>query len=146
MRTIAVLAVLALVVSSGCLSGVGDPIGENTPESETSTIATPSETTHNSKDMEGYLEIEIVDEVPDDATVVDANNETIRNVTVVQRAIENATTTEQNVTVHVTGEQVLEVEEGLGELPWYSGGRENPSGNYIRKNDRVVAVYLKVLA
>jgi hypothetical protein len=95
--------------------------------------------------MEGYLEVEIVNEVPDDTTVVDASNETIRNVTVAQQAIENATTTRQNVTVHVTGEQVLETEKALAELPWYRG-RDAPDGNYVRKNGKVVVVYLKVLA
>lgn len=145
MRTIAAIVLLALVVSSGCLSVIGDSIDENTPGDKTSTTATTAETTSNPENLEGYLEVEIVDEVPDDATVVGANNETIRNVTVVQQAIENATTTEQNVTVHVTGEQVLRVEKALAELPWYSG-RENSNGHYMRKDDTVVVVYLKVLA
>lgn len=145
MRTTAAIVLVVLIVRSGCLSGVGDPIGENTTENQTSTTTAPPETTPNPENMEGYLEVEIVSEVPDDATVVDASNETIRNVTVVQQAIENATTTRQNVTVHVTGEQVLETEKALAELPWYRG-RDAPDGNYVRKNGKVVVVYLKVLA
>lgn len=127
------IVLLVIVASSGCLSGTGD-----TPNNS----STPVETT-TPGEIEGYLMAYTVSEVPEGATVVNASDERIRNVTLVQRTVENVTETRENTSVHVRGERLKRVQKPLNELQWYSGS--GPHGHYIRKNDTVVLVYLKVL-
>lgn len=145
-----VLTVLALVVvlsASGCLSGeLGSPTTE-VPDSTSTVVTTAGDepatsgtvpTTAFGSDDGGKLSTYLVQDPPDDATVVDSTDARVENATYVQellrRTVENGP-----ITTNVNGSQLDRLDRELEDVPYTSSGK---SGYYLRHDGTVVRIVI----
>lgn len=137
---------LLVVLSAGCLGAVTDD-GEPTSTLErpnTTTTEAPTETSTQTEQA-GLIKAQPVNRTPENATVVNATDERIADATPLQTVITEAVRNNSTIYERVTGEQFKTVNETLHRLEPYAD--TDPSvedGYYIRKNETVVVVTLRV--
>ncbi|WP_254535599.1 hypothetical protein [Halomarina litorea] len=123
-RVAVVLAVATLAASSGCmgldLGGAGDIVNLNPAPGTT-------------------LGAEAVEQVPSDATVVDADDERLANASQIQSVLEKAGSSGDGyASLEVRGENATaSVDEALRSLPRY----EDASAWYVRYDGEVYRVF-----
>lgn len=121
-RSAAVVALAGLLLAAGCLgfdpAGATDAVDLNEAESAT-------------------FGAEVVSEAPDDATVVQADDERLENASELRSLAERAVESEDGYaseTIH--GEQLKAVEAALDEIPFSS----DAGAYYLRYDGKIVRV------
>lgn len=87
-------------------------------------------------DGQRYLDASPIADVPEDAQVVPAGNETIQNSPKLRELVEEAKSTDGAVQVKFSESEADDVDDSLSKLPNYDGG-DGPAGYYIEVEGEV---------
>jgi hypothetical protein len=96
----------------------------------------------SSNTKEGWeLEAREIESVPEDATVISQNNESIRNVGPVRELLDSIESDGKIHTKKLSTSEYKEVNNSLNELPAYDGDG-GPSGWYVRVGNQTYVLSL----
>lgn len=121
-RALALLCALSVVLA-GCAGSPSAVDATTTPTAETTTDSTTATTTRTTiptpgpNDTVGFVEAEPVADVPANATVVNARNATIANVTPIQAAVREAVRTGSTATASFTRRENDAMSTAFDRLP-----------------------------
>lgn len=141
-QTLALLLVVLALVGTGCLSSIDaqDRVAESTAKTTTPGAREATTTGVPEGDIRAYL----VEDVPEEATVVNATDPRIDDVRPIQRVLDRALASKTNSSsIHIQGRTFTEADQALEKLDGYTG-TEATAGYYIRKDGRVFAVFIAV--